>query len=398
MSTSFPSIFKLRGVLALGVLVSFLLTVSPARSSLKNEPLLFVSERSGVHLNLKASHARENLFKVVQGEKYFYGSHVKGREELTDESAFYTGIDEARKQTPAAPLVIFVHGCCVSFHEQLYQGYELKKAIDDGFVHSQAAQSGAAVTGRPVVLTYDWAAPFSYATSLVNAGGAQSRFDSFMQGMVNRYGSENIIIVAHSLGTVMVQNYLERISDSSFKPYKTIVFSRADLDRQSFSDCLPELKARSQRLMLLASDNDPNIYFSSLLRRWGVRFAQVAILPTWATMPLTKKKEVQFSEPDKPVSTNIDSEKSDEEKAEDGALLQSTVTAEERHKGLTRRLGQIKVAREFGSTVEVYDMSSFRIGHGIPYMFIGGVIFNDFHKFELKKEPDGVVIVRRAIP
>ncbi|MBS2008145.1 MAG: alpha/beta hydrolase, partial [Cyanobacteria bacterium SZAS TMP-1] len=233
-------------------------------------------------------------------------------------------------------------------------------------------------------------------------------FDSFMQGMVNRYGSENIIIVAHSLGTVMVQNYIERISDSSFKPYKTIVFSRADLDRQSFSDCLPELKARSQRLMLLASDNDPNIYFSSLLRRWGVRFAQVAILPTWATMPLTKNREVQFSEPDKTDSdkpqiaksdlNKTDPEKSDEEKAEDGALLQSTVTSEERHKGLTRRLGQIKVAREFGSTVEVYDMSSFRIGHGIPYMFIGGVIFNDFHKFELKKEPDGVVIVRRAIP
>jgi len=72
------------------------------------------------------------------------------------------------------------------------------------------------------------------------------------------------------------------------------------------------------------------------------------------------------------------------------------VSEKQRHKGLTRRLGQVKVAREFGPTVEVYDMSSFRIGHGIPYQFIGDLLFNDCRNYELKKDANGVLVVRRA--
>ena len=403
---------KLTGILAITALVGFSLTALPVRPAVVDNPMLFISERRDIHLS--DTHARENLFKVVQGEKSFYGLHEKNGDKLFSEADFYNRIDEGRKRAPSVPVVVFVHGCCVSFGEQLYQGLELKKGID------------AASADHPVVIDYDWAAPFSYATSLVHAGGAQSRFDKFMRRLASRYGAENIVIVAHSLGTVLTQNFIERLEDKTLKPFAAIVFSRADLDGLSFADCLPDLKAHSKRLMVLSSDNDPNIYFSSLLRKWGVDFFQAVVLPVRVTGPLVKKLE-----PDKDIvkegggeavpetvpesvpetvtqtvtQTASETEESSDQKtgsenevrtAAAGDEAPPVLTEKQRHKGLTKRLGQVKVAREFGRSVEVYDMSAFRIGHGIPYHFIGDLLFNDCRNYERKREANGVLVVRRA--
>jgi|GEM_PF-6549709 len=395
VNTFFRSKLKLTGILAINALVGVSLTVLPARPAADDNPMLFVSERRDVHL--RSTHVHENFFKVSQDDKSTFGFHAKTGDRLFNEADFYARIDEGRKRAPSAPIVVFVHGCCVSFGEQLYQGFQLKKAIDAAVSESSLTADGKDEhkgDGQPVTIAYDWAAPFSYATSLVNAGGAQSRFDTFMRRLANRYGAENIVIVAHSLGTVLTQNYIERLEDKKLKPYAAIIFSRADLDRQSFADCLPDLKEHSARLLVLSSDNDPNIYFSSLLRKLGVDFFQAVVLPAQVTRPLIKK-----------IGST---EKSDEVTSEQSTGSQNktpvagdeapSVSEEQRHKGLTRRLGQVKVAREFGTSVEVYDMSSFRIGHGIPYEFIGDLLFNNGRHYQLKKDADSVVIVRRARP
>ncbi len=291
-----------------------------------------------------------------------------------------------------------------------------------------------------------------------------------MQDLVSRYGAANIVIVAHSLGNLMVQNYVRKIDDQGkAATFQAIVFSRPDVDRQSFSDCLPSLKACSKRLFVLSSDNDPNIYASSLLRSFGVKFAQAAVLPTRMSLQLGKRikspgvTQTANNSSTGAASTNptsaatsvgdvpsagatgetatgsgttgtgsgIDGNRRPrgttatgsgttatgaEGGSSTGAEMTSGTAASssssstggakahsssdpfrtDAKKARTRRMGQVKAAREFSQSVEVYDLSSFRIGHGIPYRFIADTLFNIKGYFDLKKDVNGVVTVAKV--
>jgi hypothetical protein len=363
-------------------LLSALWSGPPVTGAFGQHPLLFLSERKDLHIGTRRAHS--NFFKVVQGDQYTYGMRSEGGDEIFDRDQFYDRLDKARQVSGNAPIVIFVHGCCVSFGEQLLQANDLKKAINTSYARSPAEGEGA-----PVVLTYDWAAPFSYNTSLENCYVAQSRFEEFMRGMVSRYGSDKIVIVAHSLGTLMVQNYAQHIEDSAQQaPFQAIVFSRADVDRDAFAECLPALKKYSKRLVVLSSHNDPNIYFSGMLRKVGVKFAQAASLPATlpTKLPLPKSKKESEAEA-KSVEDKTD------EVAEKAVQIEQPKSPK-----LNLRLGQTKVARNFASSIEVYDMSALRIGHGIPYKFVGDLLFHDLEDFDMKKTSGGVLAVHGARP
>jgi len=362
----------------LPALVLLLLIAPLARAEFVGGPLLFVSERGDLHL--RASKAHSNFFKGTAADSYKYGERSHDGDVLLSAETFYKMIEDDRQSGGHAPIILFVHGCCVSFGEQILQANDLKKAIDTAYARSPSQHPG-----RPLLIDYDWVAPLSYASSVVHCYSAQDRFNSFMQDFVARYGASNIIIVAHSLGSLMVQNYANQIKDNQLtEPFRTIVFSRSDVDSASFSACLPALKAHSKRFLVLSASNDPNILCSSLLRQFGVKFARAAKLP----LPINKNKVTAHDH-------QLASEDADDNDAVEAPVVTESDTST---KHLDRRLGQVKVARKFGSSLEVYDMSGLRMGHGIPYQFIGDALFAHMEDFDLKKDDFGVVIVHKARP
>jgi hypothetical protein len=416
--------------------------VAPTMAVFGKDPLLFVSERADLHLHPNRAHS--SFFKVVQGDKYKFGMRTEDGDSLFSADDFYKHIDDRRAKAPEVPIIVFIHGCCVSFGEQLLQANDLEKEIDRSYERSPGNDGG-----QPITLSYDWAAPFVYGQSLEKCYVAQPRFNTFMQDLVKRYGAENIIVVGHSLGSLMVETYVRQIGEQGKQaPFRTIIFSRPDVDRQMFSDCLPALKAFSKRLIVLSSDNDPNIYASALLRRLGVKFAQAAVLPTRMSLQISKRivaspiapapssstkpspssstsssstssspasnaagspSSSSKSSAGSPSSTasnapvTANSAKSDVVSSDAGDEIAAAPadlekTKKPSRKVRTRRLGQVKAAREFAQTVEVYDLSSFRIGHGIPYRFIGDILFNINEDFDTKKDVNGVVTVHSARP
>jgi pimeloyl-ACP methyl ester carboxylesterase len=461
-------------VLLLLALVWLACAVPATRAVFGKDPLLFVSERADLHLHPNRAHS--SFLKVVQGSKYKYGMRTEDGDALFSADEFYRHIDERRKKAPKAPIILFVHGCCVSFGEQLLQANDLEKEIDRSYARSPGNDGG-----QPITLSYDWAAPFVYGQSLENCFAAQPRFDSFMHDLVARYGADSIIVVGHSLGTLMVETYVAQITDQDKQaPFQAIIFSRADIDRQTFSDCLPALKSHSKRLIVLASSNDPNIYASALLRRLGVKFAQAAVLPTRMSLQISKRiaasplpppsssgaasassaasgqasasskapapasassvaqtpassSSTSASSSDNSASSIGEEPSSSAPSSSDSSTTTTTTTTSSSsssspapaeapghaktdedelavaatalenstkysRKVRTRRLGQVKAAREFAQVVEVYDLSSFRIGHGIPYRFIGDILFNAREDFDIKKDVNGVVTVHSARP
>jgi pimeloyl-ACP methyl ester carboxylesterase len=383
------------GALAFGVAIAPPVAV-PVKAAFGHNPLLFLSERKDLHIGTRRAHA--NFLKVVQSDQYQYGERTEGGDAIIDRDEFYEKLDQAHGKSHNAPIVVFVHGCCVSFGEQMLQANDLEKALD----------TSSSTDFPPVTLSYDWAAPFSYNSSLEHAYVAQKRFDGFMADLVKRYGADHIIIVAHSLGTLMVQNYTRQIGEDLHQsPFQAIVFSRADVDRAAFADCLPALKKYSQRLIVLCSTNDPNIYFSGMLRKMGIRFAQAAVLP--AKLPLVKPLgAAQSLAPGSPkgqadangrVAAAGDEAEAALPEDFDGAAEKTARDASLVVIGKNyNRLGQTKVARKFASTIEVYDMSSLRLGHGIPYKFIADLLTNNMQDFALRKGSNGLQIVHRARP
>ena len=361
---------------------------APVKAAFGPNPLLFLSERKDLHIGSGRAHA--NFLKVVQSEQYQYGERTEAGDVIIDQNDFYERLDQAHSRAPNAPIVVFVHGCCVSFGEQMLQANDLEKALDAASSAASASSDDGANLAPPVTLSYDWAAPFSYNSSLEHAYVAQTRFDGFMKDLVKRYGADRIIIVAHSLGTLMVQNYTKHISEDAHQsPFQAILFSRADVDRAAFADCLPTLKKYSQRLIVLSSTNDPNIYFSGMLRKMGVRFAQASVLPT--KLPLAKPQAAGASEEAEVISKD---DFGDDLSAADEKVKRDALDTGKSY----NRLGQTKVARKFASSVEVYDMSSLRLGHGIPYKFIGDLLFHNLQDFAMKKGTNGLQIVHRARP
>lgn len=224
-------------------------------------------------------------------------------------------------QKSGKPLVIFVHGCCVSFSEGLRQAHGIKQALlnEDS-------------TGP--VLEYDWATPYgNYMGSLSRLAACRDDFNAFMDRLSARFGRAKIVVIAHSLGIHALQDYCyKRERDNDLGTFPALILSRPDIDSTSFKRCQPALTKASDQLFVLCAKNDLNINLSSLIRRAGINFAQ------------------------DPTQGGNNSQ----------------------------RLGQVSVAQGFAEDIKVYDVSSLGLSHLIPYHFIACLLSGHDRAFEIK--------------
>ena len=169
----------------------------------------------------------------------------------------YPGFEEMAQALHAAlnnggrgELVIFVHGCCIGFREALRQAKQLGKEVD-----------------RPVVF-YDWGSPFaSYTGSLLACPRSQERFNSFMLAMAEAFSPEKITIVGHSLGNVLIDEFLlQHRPEETDGIFSQIVFARADMDAIAFQSHIPKIVGHARRTFIYIDDHDPAINLSAFLR------------------------------------------------------------------------------------------------------------------------------------
>ena len=279
----------------------------------------FYSERQ---MRLNGSHVSASDWLGKVG-KESYGLRDDTGDTVFSEEELFSRLQQDMHKS-GKPLVVFVHGCCVSFSEGLRQAHGIKQALlnEDS-------------TGP--LLEYDWATPYgNYMGSLSRLAACRADFNAFMDRLVARFGRAKIVVIAHSLGIHALQDYCYKregeTATSDLGTFPALILSRPDIDSTSFKRCQPALTKASDQLFVLCAKNDLNINLSSLIRRTGFNFAQ------------------------DPTQGGNNSQ----------------------------RLGQVSVAQGFAEDLKVYDVSSLGLSHLIPYHFIACLLSGHDKAFEIK--------------
>ena len=175
---------------------------------------------------------------------------------LIDRERFYAALEN--RDQAERPLVIFVHGCCVSLGEMFKQARGLKAAFE--------RQCG------PIdMICYDWSTPSgNYPASLARVEAMNASFNEFLKELPPTLKSRQgrpLVLVTHSLGAYCLvdrrtrQSILDR--DEIFS---ACFFSRPDITSDQFFASYPAFKNIACKYFLLKANNDPNLKLSSLVR------------------------------------------------------------------------------------------------------------------------------------
>ncbi len=261
-----------------------------------------------------------------------YGDRSAAQDSLYSEEQLFSRLIE-EMESSGRPLTIFIHGCCVSFNEDLIQANDIHQALQAQGLNGP-------------LLAYDWATPnYNYPGSLARLPGCRTNFTAFLQRLVSKMGRDKIVIVAHSLGIHALQEYCQHALKQETAPqqmFSAVVLCRPDVDVSSFKHSQEAIKMYSGKLMLLCATNDINLKLSSFIRRAGYNFG-------------------------------------DDPKPRQGNHL---------------RLGQASVAGPLAANLAVYDISKLRLKHLIPYKLIASLLTGECSDFTIDKAESGVLNVK----
>lgn len=181
---------------------------------------------------------------------------------ITDDDKNFSQTDLAEfvQNARGKHIVLFVHGCCVSFKEMEHQARDLQREL-------------AKAMGKDVILlAYDWATPaLMYTGSLRTMGTTQGRFNIFMDDLRKSLPGQKISLVMHSLGGNLFLRYLtesdkQMLVTRNEKPFNLLIFSRPDMSFETFRPHLAEVAATGNESFILAAENDININLSGFVR------------------------------------------------------------------------------------------------------------------------------------
>jgi len=298
----------------------------------KHGGLYFACERK---LALKGKRIKASDWLGKTSKALSYGDRAVDCDSLYSEEQLF-GRLAAEIKSSGQPLTLFVHGCCVSFSEDLIQASDIQQALQD-----------AGLNGP--LLAYDWATPcYNYAGSLAKLPGCRTNFTAFLERLVAKLGRDKIVIVAHSLGIHAVQNYClqaQKTEPEASQVFSAVILSRPDVDFSSFKTSEAALKNFSGKLMLLCARNDINLKLSSFIRRAGYNFV----------------------DDPRPVHDNY------------------------------LRLGQASVASGVADRLAVYDISKLRLRHLIPYKLIAGLLTGETSSYLIERADGGVLEVKNRL-
>ena len=197
--------------------------------------------------------------------------------QLADDQAFLNALNArlALRKPGEREVTLFVHGFNTNFAEGLYR-------------HAQMAHDFASPA---VSVSYSWpsaANVFAYGYDLESALFARDGMERVL-GLLARSNADGIVVVGHSMGTVVVLETLRQLSirgsDSVLDRIRAVLLIAPDLDPQLFGQEVLAMGPREVPIYVTVSGRDRALRASSLLRGQSERLGSITDTSKVATLP-----------------------------------------------------------------------------------------------------------------
>lgn len=150
-------------------------------------------------------------------------------------------------------VVVYVHGYYEDFERSCRRAATFKRrlGIDQAFV------------------LFSWPAnstPLTYRDDVADLEASTPVFLEVLDEVGRRFGSQNVSIIGHSLGSRGLVQTLEQwpVSDEKFR---NLVLVAADIDRDIFVESLPMLQSHIENVTVISSDRDLALKMSETVNR-----------------------------------------------------------------------------------------------------------------------------------
>lgn len=148
-------------------------------------------------------------------------------------------------QTFKGQSIIFIHGYNVGFDDSLYRTAQISYDLQfDGAAYAFSWPSGGGLA--------------SYIYDRDSAQGAEPYLYEFLQMVQNETGTNNINIIAHSMGNQMLLQVLRslKLRSPGVSRINQIVLAAPDVDRDAFEGMAREITGIAKGITLYAASND----------------------------------------------------------------------------------------------------------------------------------------------
>ena len=174
--------------------------------------------------------------------------------EQTDLAVFWKQLGAAVERTVSGSVVLFVHGYNYGFERTCRMAAEMQRSLQD----------------KATVVVFSWPSnglPSDYVSDQADVEWSVPLLAEFIGQLGERIGTDNVQVVAHSLGSRGVIFALQRLgAGCGERPaIGQLVLLAPDFDAQTFVDLLPELAPLAGGVTLYASGNDTPLKLSHQL-------------------------------------------------------------------------------------------------------------------------------------
>ncbi len=171
-----------------------------------------------------------------------------------DPEVHWNQLSAATDGTSKGEIVVFVHGYSYDFKRGCRRAVEIQRALEGEATVLMLSwpSNGDATDYAPDVADLEWSVPFLAET---------------LEQLSDRFGSENVHVLSHSLGARGMTLTLEMLEASSAdRPViGRWVLLAPDIDSEVFVGLLPRLEPMAESITLYASSNDAPLKVSRRL-------------------------------------------------------------------------------------------------------------------------------------
>ena len=207
-------------------------------------------------------------------------------DEEEDPEVFWDEVSSERESTSAGGIVVFVHGYSYDFKRGCRRAVEIQRALEGEATVLMLSwpSNGDATDYAPDVADLEWSVPFLAET---------------LEQLSDRFGSENVHVLSHSLGARGMTMTLESLEASSTdRPViGRWVLLAPDIDSEVFVGLLPRLGPMAESITLYASSNDTPLKVSRQLNgspRLGQAGELLTVAPGMETIDVSPAGRYQI--------------------------------------------------------------------------------------------------------
>lgn len=203
-----------------------------------------------------------------------------------DPEVHWERLSAAVDGTSTGGIVIFVHGYSYDFKRGCRRAVEIQRDLE----------------GKATVLLLSWPSngnATDYGPDVADLESSVPFLLEMLAELSNRFGSENVHVLSHSLGARGIMLTLEELEASSAAQpvVNRWVLLAPDIDAQTFVELLPRLEPMAESITLYASSNDTPLKVSRRLNgspRLGQAGKLLTVAPGMETIDVTPAGRYQI--------------------------------------------------------------------------------------------------------